>query len=287
MAATGIRTGTEGLAALKSRWEAAYRAAPNEEALIIGDFDKPEGVERLDNKLYIRIVPVVTPIQIASSAHGSDGNGYQTASITSVYAEPSFYGAIVQLPDNLKSNLGNPDFAQLEAVYRKQGLAALNSQFDGIGAQLALSVSTLKGPGNFDQTSLLDAINAVVTNAKEHVQIGTTRILVKYHPSQWKHLLAINVINQAYSRGDKANPLVKGLLVDALGAKFTETGNIAFSGGFYHNLIHAPQAFVWAWNLMPMVKPTQDFEFSKRIVLEGEGGGCEVFDADAVTYRTA
>ena len=287
MAVLAITTGTEGLAALKSRWDSAFRTAPNEESVIIKDFDKPTGVERIDNTLYIRIVPIVTPASIASSSKGSDAEGYQNASITAISATPSFYGSIVQLPDNLISNLGAADTAALEAAYRKQSLAALDQQFDALGGNLATAVGTIKGPGNFDKTSLLDAINAVVTGAKDHLKIGVDNVHVKYHPTQWQHIMAVAEIANAYARGDKQNPNVKGVVMDAWGATFAETGNVKLSGGFYYNMFFVKSAFVQGWNLKPTVKPMQDFEFSRRLVVEAEGGCAEVFDGDAAVHKSA
>lgn len=287
MAATGLTTGNEALYALKSRWESIFRTAANEESVIIKDFDSPQSTERIDNLLNIRIVPVFTLTEYTSTLEGNPATGYQDAAITAVTCSPRFFGGIVQFPDNLKSNLGAPDFAQLEAAYRKQGLAALDAQFDAVGAALASAVSTVKGPGNFDKTSLLDAINAVVTGGKDHIKIGTDRVHVKYHPTQWKHLMAVAEIANAYARGDKQNPNVKGVIMDAWGADFAETGNVLLSGGFYHNMFFLKSAFVFGWNLKPTVKPMQDYEYSSRLVVEGEGGAAEVFDADACVHKSA
>src|SRR3990172_8038295 len=118
----GIRPGTEGANALKSRWDAVFRTKANEEMAIANDFDTPQGVEMIGDTLYVRIIPAITAQTLASTDQGTTPT-YHVGTITRMSDTPTFSYGAVELPDHLVSRLGQSDAAQLEAKYRQQLLA--------------------------------------------------------------------------------------------------------------------------------------------------------------------
>ena len=48
-----------------------------------------------------------------------------------------------------------------------------------------------------------------------------------------------------------------------------------------------PQFAILAWNLKPRVKVPQDFELTRRLFGECDSGPAEVFDEDAVAFKSA
>jgi len=282
----GIRPGTEGASALKSRWDAVFRTKANEEMTIANDFDTPAGVEMIGDTLYIRIVPAITAQTLAGTSEGTSPT-YHTGTITRVSDTPTFgYGA-VELPDHLITRLGQADAAQLEAKYRSQLLAALDVQVDYDAGGLGPGISTVKGPGNFDKTQILDMQTSLATNAKDHYKAGQTECHLKYHPSQIKYVGNIAEFANANTRGGADNPNVKGVILKAWGMTFAETGNINLSAGNYWNMMFVRSFAVLAWNRKPFVKPAQDFELTKRILAECDFCTLEVFDEDAVAFKSA
>lgn len=285
----GIRPGTEGAKALKNRWDAVFRMKANEEMAVANDFDAPEGVDMIGDKLWIRIVPLVSAQTLASTDQGAGGTNltYHVGTIDRIGVDPVFIYAAVSLPDHLISRLGSADAAQLESVYRKQMLAAMDAQIDVSAASLFSSISAVKGPANLDKVTLLDAQTTLATYAKQHYVIGQTTVNLKYHPSQIKNINAIAEVANANYRGDAANPNVKGVVLKAWGMTLTESGNIQFTGGTYQNALFLSKAFILAWNRKPFVKPTIDFELTRNVYCEADFGVAELFDEDAVLIKSA
>lgn len=284
----GITPGTEGASALKNRWDAVFRTKANEEMVIANDFDSPQGVEMIGDRLWVRIVPIISMNTLASTAQGQGaGILYHTTSISRVSAVPTFIYGAVQLPDHLVTRLGSPDSAQLEAKYRSQLLAALDAQVDADAGTMIAGFSAVKGPSNIDKVTLLDAQTTLATNAKQHYVAGSTQCHLKYHPSQMKNVNAIAEVANANFRGDTANPNVRGVILKAWGMTFAETGSVQFSAGNYQNALFVPSAVVLAWNRKPYVKPAQDFELTHNIYGQADYGFVEVFDEDGVTIKSA
>ena len=288
MAFGSIRPGTEALVAIKHRWDALFHLAPTEEMAIAMDFDTPEGTDMAGDQLNVRILPAVTA-QTGTDSQQFDPAGltFETATILNVQDTPTYKYALVALPRNLIVRLGGPDTAQLEAGYRKLGLAALDAAVDADAGSLGSGISTVKGPGNFDKSSVLDMQGSLAAGAKNHYVPGTTEAHLKYHPSQIKYIGNIAEFANANTRGDAANPNVKGVVLKAWGMTFAETGSVLFSGGFYWNMMFDRQFAVLAWNQRPHVLDSIDHGLSTLIRVETDFLNVEVFDQDAVTFKSA
>jgi hypothetical protein len=248
------------------------------------DFDSGQ-LEMIGDTAYVRIIPKITASRLATTDQGSSPT-YHTGTVLRATVTPYFSYGAVELPDHLLSKLGAPESAALEAGYRKQLLAALDEDVDSLCGDLGPSISTVKGPANGDKSLILDMQTSLATNSKNHVVVGQTEVHLKYHPSQIKYIGNIAEFANANTRGDSANPNVKGVILKAWGMTFTETGSIDFSGGFYWNMMFAPLYAILAWNLKPRVKVPQDFELTKRLFGECESGPAEVFDEDAVVWKS-
>ncbi len=285
MAILGILPGTEGVLALKSRWDAEFRLKAVEEATIVNDFDPVEG-GGVGDYLYIRIIPTATAQVLSTTTEGS-ALTYNESTILRVYGEPRAIHSSVAIPEHMVSRLGSPDAAKMEAGLRKTLLESLDVDMDSRAGSMATSIGTILGPSNFDKSFLLNAQGTLATNAKSHVKIGSTPMHLKYHPTQIKYLNSVAEIANAESRGDAENPNVKGVILKAWGMTFAETGNITTSAGKYWNMLFAKSAFARAWNKEPYTKVPQDLELNKVIIAYTDYILAEVFDEDCVILQSA
>lgn len=290
MAAAGITPGTEGALALRDEWTAEFKLKPNEEMVIAKNFMSAEGVSKINNLLHIRILPTIAANRLATTAQG-EGSGltYHTGTILEVQVSPVFSYTIVELPDHLMSKLSDPDQAAIKAGYRKQLLAGINTDIDATAGALAASASVQKGaPSDFDKSLLLDAQGTLAENAMEFIKLAQgTPMYLCYHPSQIKNVNAISEITAAYARGDGQNPNVKGVVIDAWGMELNESGNVYQDSGITYNVLHAKEAYVLAYNVMPRLKDPQVFEFVTRFPAFSEFGVQEVFDEATVAIKSA
>lgn len=291
MAISGIIPGSVGAEALTEEWTSEIMLKPNEEAVIASDVMRPKGVRRgVGNKLHITILPIIAAQELAAGDQGQ-GSGItaHTGTILEVEASPVFSYGVVELPDHFVSKLkgGGRDSA-VEAGYRKQLLASMATKQDvEIGELVASLLNQLGGPGNFDQAGLLALIGTVVTNAKEFINMnegGTPNLHVKYHPSQFQYINSIAGISHAYARGDGKG--TRGVVQDAWKSTFAETGNIYTAAGVAYNVAMTKECFVIAFNEEPMIKPTQDFELTRRIIAKQEFAVAEQFDEAGACWRS-
>jgi len=288
MAILGIVPGTEGVLALKSRWDAMFRTKANEEMAIAQDFDTPTGDVTMEGDfLYVRIIPTSTAYVLATTAEAQDTLTYNESTVTRVSLTPRFIYSPFAIPDHMRSRLGDPDIGKLETGLRIQCLSAIDADVDTQAATLFQSISTVKGPFNADLANILDVKTALQTNAKEHVKQSSSVVHLKYHPSQIRFLNAIAQFANADARGDAENPNVKGFFIKAQGMTFNECGAVTLSGATYYNCAFARSAFMLAWWTKPKVKPPQDFELAKLFHTEADYAVGEIFDEDAVAWRSA
>lgn len=282
-----LRPGTEAANYLRTEYDADFRLKAYEDAVITADFQEPQGVEKIGNSLVIRIIPTVTAQPLISTDKGV-GITYDSTSGLSVSVTPvGRYGAI-ELPIHTVVKLVNGDEPALKAGYRDQLMGSVKESFDAYAAsQVGPGISSAKGPANFDKTSLLDAKQTLRVNAKNHYNIRNSQVFVKYHPSQIKFLESIQEIMNANFRGDSENPNVTGFVVEGWGMTFGESGNIYSTAGTVYNLIHLKSAFVRGYNQPAMLLDPQPFELVTRFIAYLEGGVQEVFDEDAVLFKSA
>jgi len=283
-----IRPGTEGVNALRERWDARFLLKGFEEAEIVNDFDSPDGVDSVGEQIHIRIIPAVTA-QTGADTDQLDPASltYVTDTILEVTDTPDYRYNIVALPNNLVARLGAPDTAKLEAGYRELMLGSLTAAVDYNGAGLFTGISTVRGPANGDQALILDMQTALATNAKNHVQIGRTPMHLRFHPSQIKYVHNIAAYANAEQRGDSENPNVRGVILKAQGMTLQETGSINFSGGSYWNALYAKSYAVLAYNRKPHMLDKQPYGLSNLLLGEVDFLTVEVFDEDAVAWKSA
>lgn len=286
MAATSIRPGTEGQRLIRSMWADEIKVAPVEEGVIEPDI--PRAVNQVGDTMYLRVIPAVTINSIATTSHMSpEALTYESGTVTRAEATPSDRYGMIEVPINLTARLGDPDNDKALAGYRKALKGGLEEAVDAYaGTTLALNVSTIKGPGNFDKAQLLDLKQTLRINAKSHFKNGAM-IHVKYHPSQIKYLETIAEIMNAELRGDSENPNVKGFFVKAWGMTFAETANIPFSGGNYWNMAFLPTAFAKGYNMEPTVKPPVELGSVVRYFGYTSVAFGEWFDLDAAIFKSA
>lgn len=282
-----IRPGTEGAALLRTEYDADIRAKAYELPALLADFMKPQGIDKVGNSLVVRIIPTVAVQSLASTGTGQSLT-YDTGTVLSVTATPvGRYGA-VEIPDHLVSKMAAGDESQTKQTYRDQIMGTMKEGLDAYaGSTLAPSISTAKGPVNFDKSNLLDAKQSLRINAKGHYKLNSSTVHVKYHPSQIKHIESISEIMNADARGDSENPNVSGYVVKAWGMTFGDSGNIYSSAGVVYNMLHLKTAFVAGYNKEPYLKPEQPFELTTRFIGYSEMAVVEVFDEDAVLFKSA
>lgn len=278
--------GSSGTNAIKQRWDAVFHNAATEEMQIGQDFNEPSGVTEVGSQLNIRVMPKRTANTYAGTGTGVSLT-YDDTAIASVNGTPTFKMVAVRPTDVFYSRLGKEDSPKYEAAERKQCLLAIDEAVDQLCGAQGSGFSTLKGPGNLDKATLLDAQGTLATNAQSHVVLGQTPMHLKIHPTQIKYLHNIAEIMNAELRGDSENPNVKGVIVKAWGMTINETGNVQYTGGYYYNMLFAKTAQVLAWNMKPKVKPSQDFEATKLIIVEADACPVEVFDLDGLAIRSA
>lgn len=287
MAYAGITPGGPGINALRERWDARFLLKGFEEAEVVNDFDSPEGVDSVGEKIHIRIIPAVTAQTGGDSAElDPTALTYATDTILEVTDTPDYRYNVVALPNNLVARLGAPDTAKLEAGYRELMLGSLVAAVDYNGAGLFSGISTIRGPANADQALILDMQTALATAAKNHVQIGRTPMHLRYHPSQIKYVHSIAAYANAEQRGDAENPNVRGVILKAQGMTLQETGSINFSGGFYWNALYAKSYAVLAYNRKPHMLDKQPYGLANLLLGEVDFLTVEIFDEDGVAWKS-
>jgi hypothetical protein len=283
-----ITPGGPGVNALRERWDARFHLKGFEEAEIVSDFDQPEGVDSVGEQIHIRIIPAVTA-QTGGDSSELDPTAlnYASDTILEVTDTPDYRYNVVALPNNLVARLGAPDTAKLESGYRELMLGSLVAAVDYNGGGLFPGISAVRGPANADQALILDMQTALATGAKNHVKIGKTPMHLRFHPSQIKYVHNIAAYANAEQRGDSENPNVGGVILKAQGMTLQETGNINFSGGSYWNALYAKTYAVLAYNRTPHMLDKQPYGLSNLLLGEVDFLTVEVFDDDAVAWKSA
>jgi len=288
MALASVYPGSgRGANALRSMWDREIKLKANEEMVIAADFERADA-EKVGDTMYVRILPTVTINTLANTDNaGPENLTWETGEILRVSTTPVAHYAAVGLPLNLTERLVAADQSKLRAGYRQQIRKGLDAKLDSYCAQaLGPSISAVKGPFNADKTNLLDCVQTIRTNAKEHVKNGTT-VHIKYHPSQIKYLNSIAEIANAEVRGDAENPNVKGFISKGFGFTFAETGNIYNNGTHYLNLVFASSAFTLGYNAEPTILAPQTSGLQVGFLGYQDFGVVEVFDEDALVWKSA
>lgn len=281
-----ITPGTEGLALLRTMYDAEIRVYPNEKGVIGPDIPRAQ-VEKAGRTMTLRRIPAVTIRSLATTAQSDRVNlTYESASTESANASAVIRYSAVGIPRGLTDALLNADASGVRDGYRRSIQGGLEEAEDIVFGNLFLNISTTKGPGNFDKAALLDLKQTLRINSKGHFENGGM-IHLKYHPTQIKYVENIAELMNAELRGDGENPNVKGFFVKGLGMTFAETANVPFSTGNYWNCAFLNTAFIKAYNQeRTVLDPQLD---GLTVLYHGyvDVAGAEAFDADAIIQKTA
>lgn len=276
--------------ALRQEWTGDFKRKANEEMVIAGDFDRPEGVTKneITKQLNVRILPTLSVTDVG------DGSEYTNLTYDSqadlVVSGTPLHGVCpVQIPDTVVVRMVEGESAAYKKAKRDQILAGLDEYIDEKAGILFASLSNMRGaPSNLDWSLICDVHGTLLTNGKEHIKGGQTKLHLKYHPSQAKYLNAIPQVMEARMRGsvNEKAPTQTGVVLEALGMSLAETGNCYQSAGVTYNGAFAKSAFMYAKNLAPRIKEPQVFEGVVRFIGQVEFVVFEVFDEDGVGLRT-
>lgn len=166
-----------------------------------------------------------------------DSLTFQSNTETSVTGSASAYIIPVQISQlTLNRMMLNPKNTLRESIE-----LSLAEQVDVICGQKYSSIATnsVGGAGqDITKALILVAQGKLSATAGHYFDQGVTECFLEYHHSQHNAVFNIPDITAAYARGDKANPNVTGIIVEALGSKFVQSGNIYRNGGITYNCLH-------------------------------------------------
>lgn len=286
----GIRPSPEGASALRRMYTAEFKTSPNEEAVVTSHFGSPDGVEKIGDLLNIRVIPTMNTSTLGDTAQGT-GIDYNVQTIQNVTADTTFAYAALEIPRHLVTKMTRADMASMRKGQRSQAMKALATKRDSDAtAFIAANCSIQQGmPNHFDRPTLLTAIATVVERAREFVDIygsGGPKVFLAYHPREIPYLLQIPEITAAYARGDKQNPNKTGVILDAYGLEFAETGLVYTANNVAYNPAFTDQAYVQGYNQEADMLPEQSYELVTRYIAIQEYGFVEVFDECTLVVRT-
>lgn len=284
MAITGTLPGSgQGAQYLKSIWASEMPVNPTEEAKIADFVTQPIGTQKFGNLLTVRKIPTVTLAVMAASSNGEDlsDSTNQQAVVT---ASPRAETAFVQM--SLHELTRAVDDANLQAGYRKQMMATL---VEGLDIQLFSKVAGFtqsESGADFDKTMFLSALGKLAEFGKGRVSIGETTIRLIVHPREIKNVMATDIFNFAYIRGDNASGAKDGLVRNAYGAQIRESGLVYNPSGTAYQPLITQEALMLAWNQKPTMLDVQPYLAGLRFVAWQEYGVAVQFDQFGVSLNT-
>jgi hypothetical protein len=286
----GSLTPSAGVAAnaLRSRWDGRFIRRPNENRNISKYFMEPEGVDKIGDTLYIRILPVIGTNSLSTSDTGLSLT-YDNTAIDRVAATPAFSYSAVRPTLVLVERMDNPEEAKMLAGYRTQLLAGLWSSIEATAAQNATTISTQLGaPSNITEALFLQAKGILRGQGKEYTDMeqGDPMIHFVYDTTQIQYVESIPAIMHAQIRGDKANPTVQGVVQEGWGFKFNSSTNIYKNAGVAYNMLFTKEAFVLGFNVKPRLLDPQPEEATVRYIAIADSASTEVLDECAVIIRS-
>lgn len=286
-----VRPGVEAANLIITRWNPGLLLAANEEMMIADVFSKPDGVEYVNGGLVFRKIARQTAATLGPTGSSIT---YNANTETAVTASPTFIYAATQVGLHTLSRLvGDIDnikgTGQLMSAYKKQCMAALATQIDSSAAGLAPSFGTnVVGSGAVDisKSLILNALQKLITSARDNFKVGKTTAYLCIHPSQANFLLDIPEITAANIRGDSENPNVKGWVWNAWGLNVRESGNITQNAGVTYNMLFTTDACAIGYNQRPVALPLQDIDAFFNLICVAESGVVELFDEYAAQVLT-
>lgn len=282
---TGQQTSTQLTNHLETVWDPRLRLDTSEMMEIANKFSTA-GVERLGNSYVIKKVLPKTTNALAATAHADTTNlTYEQDIETAITCSMSFIYTAVSITEVMEQRLIN-DNAYSKAV-REQFLRSMSEYIDLRGGELMDDLSQTVGSGaaTIDRTLLLQAMATLRQGTKREWGPGKPAFF-RFHPKQIPGVYAIDAIMNANLRGDSKNPNVTGR-VDGWNLDFAPSGNVASSGGAYHNPLFIPEAFVLGYNAKPQLEPPQRNGLATVLHGFADFTVTEVFDAYAVDVQSS
>lgn len=286
----GSLTPASGVAAnaLKSRWDSRFTRKPNENRNITKYTTEPEGVDKIGDTLYMRILPTIAAGSLSNSATGT-GLDYDNTEVTRISATPTFNYSAIRPALTLVERMDSPEEARMLAGYRNQLLAGIWTSIETTFAQLATGISTQLGaPTNVTEALFLQAKGLLRGNSKEYgdMEQGDPSMYFCYDTSQIQYVESIPAIMHADIRGDKQNPTVSGLVQKGWGFKYTTSTHIYKNAGIAYNMLFTPLAFVLGFNAKPRLLDPQPEEATVRYIAIADSASAELLDECAVILRS-
>lgn len=243
--------------------------------------------DRPYNKLNIRkFGRFVATNSLASTASADDGSGltYVVAADSNITLSPiNRYVAVAIARHQISQMNVDP-----RGPFRISVEQALNEQIDAVCLQDATSLTTnTTGSGSvgLDRPLLLNILEKLRSSARSAITLGETKLWLIIHPAQFGDLMTIPEITAANLRGDSADPLVKGMVLNGLGLNYKVSGNVYTDANGAYNVLFVPEAFGIGWNEKPVVM-AQEFELQYRLIAYANFGHNIVWDDRAALIQT-
>jgi len=246
-----------------------------------GDLD----IEKVAGGVYIRKVAAKSSNQVAGTVElDAASMTFEVDSETAVQLTPTFRYAATAITRQVQSRY--MAFPKYDKAVRTQFLRSLAADIDSECAGLGDNLSQTVSDTNLSAALIRQALGTLKTGAQRVYKIGKVTAVLRIHSSQAQHLYGIAEITNANLRGDKANPNVTGMLVDAWGCDVDITGNIVSSSGNRHNMLFVKEAFALGYNDEPQLAKPQDNGLAMLIMAFADAGAVELYDNYAVDIQT-
>jgi hypothetical protein len=282
--ATQQQTSTQLTNHLETVWRPRL-ALDTSEMMDIANCFESAGVERLGNSFVIRkVLPKTANAAAATAYMDSLTLTYEQEVETAITCSMTFIYSALSVTEIMEQRL--LDSAQYSKAVREQFLRALPEYIDVQAGLLMDDLTQTVGSGavSIDRTLLLQAMATLRQGAKREWEPGKPAFF-RFHPKQIPGVYAIDAIMNANLRGDSKNPNVTGR-VDGWNLDFSPSGNVASSGGAYHNPLFVAPAFVLGYNAKPQLEPPQRNGLATLLHGFADFTVTEVFDAYAVDVQS-
>ena len=275
---------TTNAAILKSTYTSDFALSPTEEGVVADFINKPNGAERIGNKLYFRKIKAVVAGKYVGTS-GLPANLTATTANTEVAPSTtlSYAYGMLELDENALTQL--VDDGNYRNGIRKQLAAAVNGQVDIDVFSLAASLAHTESGAVVNDAMYMSAIGQLSMYGKNKFKVGETEARLFVHPSQVKNALAIEAAREYRIRGSVGSA-VSGGLVTTYGLQVRESGNVLSSAGTYYNALITKDAWGIGYNIKPSPLPEQQDGIVTRIIFRAEYGVLEQFTECGVGLLT-
>lgn len=275
--ATGLFPSSgQGANYLKSIFDSELPRNPTEESVMMDFCTEPIGSQMFGNLLTVRKIPTVAAQTLAASANGGAITDNPTTVAPVTLSPTASFGYVDIAQHELTRAV---DSANVQEGYKSQILAGLREQGDTQIFTAAATFSQSETGADFDKTMFNSMMGKLAEFGKGRVVIGETTIRLVIHPREIKNVMATDVFNFAYIRGDGTSGAKDGLVRNAYGAQLRESGLVNVTGGVTaNNIMVTKEALMLAWNQRPKMLDVQQFLLSLRFIAWQELAAGIMFD---------